>query len=168
MMRKLVWLLSLALAVAPVLSAQDSATADSAERERLQQAIERRFGQVVRQQLGLTEDQARRLRQTEERFRVRRRAIVRRQLQLQLALQDQMLPGNAADPDSVRRLMDGLQASRIDMLQLDQEQDREMAGYLTPVQRARYQMLRERLLNRLREIRRQRTQGRGSMRRPQR
>jgi hypothetical protein len=161
MMRTLAWLVSLALVVAPTLSAQDSTgPADSAQRERLQEAIERRFGQVVRQQLGLTDDQARQLRQTEERFRVRRRAIVRRQLLLRLALQDQMRPGNAANPDSVRRLMDGLQATRADMLQLDQEQDREMAGYLTPVQRARYQMLRERLLNRLQEIRQQR-QGRG-------
>jgi hypothetical protein len=160
MMRKLLWLLGFTMAIAPAVASQDTASgADSTERERLQEAIERRFGQVVRQQLALTDDQARQLRLTEARFRTRRRDIARRQLRLRLALQDQMLPGNAANPDSVRRLMDGLQAGRADLLRLDQAQDREMAGYLTPVQRARYQMLRERLLNRLQDVRRQRTQG---------
>lgn len=155
-MRKLIWVLGLLLA--PALAAQqDSAgVPDSAERERLQQEIERRFGAVVQQRLGLTNDQADRLRDTEERFRTRRRAIVRQQLLLRFGLQDQMRPGQAANADSVRRLMDAIQANRSDLLRLDQEQDREMAGYLTPVQRAQYQMLRERLQQRLQEVRRER------------
>jgi Spy/CpxP family protein refolding chaperone len=155
-MRNFIWVLGLLLA--PVLAAQQDSAAlpDSGERERLQQEIERRFGAVVQQQLGLSNDQADRLRATEERFRTRRRVIVRQQLLLRFGLQDQMRPGRAANPDSVRRLMDAMQANRGDLLRLDQEQDREMAGYLTPVQRARYQMLRERLLLRLQEVRRER------------
>jgi Spy/CpxP family protein refolding chaperone len=155
-MRNLIWVLGLFLV--PALAAQqDSAVLpDSGERERLQQEIERRFGAVVQQQLGLSNDQADRLRATEERFRTRRRTIVRQQLLLRFGLQDQMRPGQAANPDSVRRLMDAMQANRGDLLRLDQDQDREMSGYLTPVQRARYQMLRERLLQRLQEVRRER------------
>jgi Spy/CpxP family protein refolding chaperone len=155
-MRKLIWVIGLVLA--PALAAQQDSAAvpDSAERERLQQEIERRFGAVVQQRLGLTNSQADRLRATEERYRTRRRAIVRQQLLLRFGLQDQMRPGQAANADSVRRLMDAIQANRSDLLRLDQEQDREMAGYLTPVQRAQYQMLRERLLQRLQEVRRER------------
>jgi Spy/CpxP family protein refolding chaperone len=155
-MRKLIWVIGLLLA--PALAAQQDSAAvpDSAERERLQQEIERRFGAVVQQRLGLTNSQADRLRATEERYRTRRRAIVRQQLLLRFGLQDQMRPGQAANADSVRRLMDAIQANRSDLLRLDQEQDREMAGYLTPVQRAQYQMLRERLLQRLQEVRRER------------
>lgn len=162
-MRKLMWVVGLVLA--PALAAQqDSSTVpDSAERERLQQEIERRFGTVVQQQLGLTNDQADKLRATEARFRARRRAVVRQQLLLRFGLQDQMRPGRAANPDSVRRLMDAIQANRSDLLQLDQAQDREMAGYLTPVQRAQYQMLRERFLRRLQEVRRERA-GQGAAR----
>ena len=157
-MRNYIW--TLALALAPALAAQqDSLVArDSAVRGQLQQEIERRFGAVVQRQLGLTNDQADKLRATEERFRPRRRAIVREQVQLRLGLQDQMRPGQAADADSVRRLMDGIQANRTALLHLEQEQDQEMSGYLTPVQQARYQMLRERLLQRLQEVRRQRTE----------
>ena len=166
-MRRLIWVLGLALA--PTLAAQQDSVAgpDSAERERLQQEIERRFGAVVQQRLGLTNDQADRLRGTEERFRPRRRAIVRQQVMLRLGLQDQMRPGQAANADSVRRLMDAMQANRSDLLRLDQEQDREMSGYLSPVQRAQYQMLRERLLQRLQDVRRERAlqrDGRGDLR----
>lgn len=170
-MRNFMWVLGLLLA--PALAAQQDSTSlpDSAERERLQQEIERRFGAVVQQQLELSNDQADKLRATEERFRTRRRAIVRQQLLLRFGLQDQMRPGQAANPDSVRRLMDAMQANRGDLLRLDQEQDREMSGYLTPVQRARYQMLRERLLRRLQEVRRERTgagAGRPGLERPRR
>jgi Spy/CpxP family protein refolding chaperone len=155
-MRNFMWVLGLLLA--PALAAQQDSTTlpDSAERERLQQEIERRFGVVVQRQLGLSNDQAGKLRATEERFRMRRRVIVRQQLLLRFGLQEQMRPGQAANPDSVRRLMDAMQANRGDLLRLDQDQDREMSGYLTPVQRAQYQMLRERLMRRLQEVRRER------------
>ncbi|MGH7675946.1 MAG: hypothetical protein ACREMV_11810, partial [Gemmatimonadales bacterium] len=39
--------------------------------------------------------------------------------------------------------------------------DKDMAGYLTPVQRARYQMLRQRLVERVQDVRRQRAGMRG-------
>jgi predicted phage gp36 major capsid-like protein len=156
MMRRLVWVLGLALA--PSLAAQQDSTGpgDGPERERLLQQVERRFGEVVRQQLGLSDDQAGRLRATEERFRARRRDILRRQLALRFGLQGQMRPGQSADADSVRKLMDEIQANRAELFQLEQQQDREMTGYLTAVQRAQYQMLRERLLRRLAEVRRER------------
>lgn len=155
-MRKFIGILGLILA--PALAAQqDSILArDSVVRDQLQQQIEQRFGAVVQRQLGLSNDQANQLRATEEKFRPRRRAVMREQLLLRLGLQDQMRPGVAANADSVRRLMDGMQANRAALLRLEQEQDQEMSGYLTPVQRARYQMLRERLLQRLQEVRRER------------
>ena len=159
-MRKLIGILVVCLA--PALAAQQDSTAppDSAERERLQQQIEDRFGRLVQQQLQLSDDQASKLRGTEERFRGRRREIIRRQLGLRLALNSQMCPGCAANPDSVRRLMDGIDANRAELFRLQQDQDREIAGYLSPVQRARYQILRERFLRRLTEVRRERLEGR--------
>lgn len=156
-------MMGLTLFLTPALAAQqDSAPPDSADREVLQQRIESRFAQVVQQQLQLNDDQATKLRATEERFRAKRRDLVRRQLALRFALNGQMCPGCAADSDSVRTLMDGLEANRGDLFRMQQDQDREMAGYLTPVQRAQYQLLRERLLRRLAEVRGER----GLRRRP--
>jgi hypothetical protein len=158
-MRKLLWLVG--LVIVPALAAQDSSgSGDGAERERLQQQIEDRVAQRVKSQLGLTDDQANRLRSTEENFRQRRRDLFQRQLTIEQGLRDQMRPGVAANSDSVRRLMDARQSVRADQLRLDQDQDKEMAGYLTPVQRAQYQMIRERIRQRLQELRRERIERR--------
>lgn len=149
-MRRL-WILA-ALLAAPALAAQQpdqAVAADTGEAARLRQDIENRYAERVRQVLGLSDDQAAKLRATQERFRSRRQEIRQQQLQLRGALADQMRPGVAANPDSVRGLMDRIQSNRLSQVQLEQDQDREMAGYLTPVQRAQYQIMRERLLQRV-------------------
>lgn len=148
--------LVLGLVLAPSLAAQDPARPDTAEAERLRAQIEDRFSRHVQQELRLTPDQATKLRASQERFGTQRRTLMRQQLERRRALEDQMQPGVAANADSVKRLMDGMQAGRATMLKIDQDEDREMAGYLTPVQRARYQRMREVLLRRVTEMREQR------------
>jgi hypothetical protein len=86
---------------------------------------------------------------------------MQQQVERRRALEDQMQPGVAANSDSVRKLMDGIQTGRAEMLRIEQDQDREMAGYLTPVQRARYQQMRERFMQRVGELRMERREGRG-------
>jgi hypothetical protein len=135
---------------------------DSVQAGRLRAEIERRFAERVRTDLGLTDDQALKLKATQERFGVRRRELMRQQWLHRQALQRQMQPGVAAQPDSVRVHMDGLQAGRGEMFKLEQDEDREMAGYLTPVQRARFQFMRQRLMERANELRRGREE-RGRM-----
>jgi uncharacterized protein with von Willebrand factor type A (vWA) domain len=136
---------------------------DTAEAGRLRRQIEERFGQRVKEQLRLTDDQATKLRTTQERFGERRRALMRQQIERRMALNDQMQPGVAANSDSVRKLMDGLQGGRAEMLKVEQDEDREMAGYLTPVQRARYQEMRRRFLDRVNEMRQERRGAGGRM-----
>lgn len=152
MNRSMVWMLLL-LSAAPV-TAQRAGPPDSARAERLRGEIERRFGERVRQELGLTDAQATKLRATQERFGERRRPLMQQQRMLRQALRGQMRPGQGADADSVRKLMDRAQAGRAAMFQLEQEESRELAGYLTPVQQAQFQMMRERLHRRVQEMRR--------------
>ena len=57
--------------------------------------------------------------------------------------------------------MDGMQTGRAEMLKIEQDQNREMASYLTPVQQARYEQMRERFMQRVGELRMQRREGRG-------
>ncbi len=157
------FVLVVTLALASTLSAQEPVTParpDTAEAERLRAQIEERFSQRVQEQLRLTPDQATKLRASQERFGTQRRTLMRAQLARRMALEDQMQPGVAANADSVRKLMDANQAGRAQMLKLDQDEDREMAGYLTPVQRARYQQMREGLMRRVMEMRAQRRGGR--------
>jgi hypothetical protein len=149
-------LVAVGLAVAPRLAAQE----DTANAERLRAQIEERFSQHVQRELHLTPDQAVKLRASQERFGTQRRTLMRQQMERRRALEDQMQPGVAANADSVKKLMDGNQAARAQMFKLEQDEDRDMAGYLNPVQRARYQQMREQLMRRVTEMRAQRRGGR--------
>jgi len=158
-------LLSLAVVLAPCLAAQQRDSmrgpSDTAEAGRLRAQIEQRFNDRVTQELNLNTDQATKLRATQERFGARRRDVMQQQIARRQALDNQMQPGIAANSDSVRKLMDGIQTGRAEMVKIEQDQDREMSGYLTPVQRARYQQMRERLMQRVGEMRMERREGRG-------
>jgi len=156
MMRTLFLLLRLG---ASALAAQNpSDTSDAAQTQQLRDQIRARWQQVVRRQLELKPDEAAKLQETEDRFASQRRAIAQRQRGVQEALRGQLQPGVAANADSVRRLMDARDQNRTALSQLERDEDKEMAGYLTPVQRARYQFLRQRLQERIVEMRRQRNQ----------
>ena len=133
---------------------------DTSEAEQLRARIEERFTQRVQEELKLSPDQATKLRASQERYSTRRRESMRLQIQRRRALDDQMQPGVAANSDSVRKLLDGLQAGRAEMVKIDQDENQEMSSYLTPVQRARYQQMRGRLMQRAQELRSERRDGR--------
>ena len=159
-MKRARWIaIVLAAGVASAAAAQEPQADDTAGAELLRGEIERRFAQRVQANLGLNEEQMRKLKATQERVGPRRRQLIRQGLGYRLALQSQMRPGVAANPDSVRVYMDGMKRVRAEMITLDEDEDREMAGYLTPVQRAQFHMMRTRLLERANELRRAR-QGR--------
>jgi hypothetical protein len=164
-MRKQHILLSLAVLFTPGLAAQQRDSmrpqSDTAEAGRLRAQIEKRFSDRVQQDLKLTSDQAIKLRATQERYGTRRRTLMTQQMQRRRALDDQMQPGVPANSDSLRKLMDGMQAGRAEMVKIEQDENREMSGYLTPVQQARFQQMREQLIRRVGELRMQRREGRG-------
>ncbi len=159
--------LSLAVLLAPGLAAQQGGRdsvrerSDTAEAGRLRAQIEQRFNDRVKQELNLNADQATKLRTTQERFGTRRRAVMQQQLERRRALDGQMRPGIPAIADSVNKLMDGMRAGRAEMVRIDQDEDREMSGYLSPVQRAQFLQMRERLMQRVGEMRMERREGRG-------
>ncbi len=162
-MKKLV-VLGLAVLLASPLAAQQRDTTkvqrDTAEAGRLREQIEKRFSERVQEDLNLTSEQATKLRATQERYSARRRTLAQQQLERRRAIDDQMEPGIAANQDSLRRLLDAQRSGRAEIARVDQDEDQEMSGYLTPVQRARYQQMRARLMERVQEMRLERRDGR--------
>ncbi|HTI04228.1 MAG TPA: Spy/CpxP family protein refolding chaperone [Gemmatimonadales bacterium] len=157
---KRLWMVGLAATLAaPALRAQQPETTDTAEAGRLRAQIEQRFSARVKDELGLSDDQAGKLRTTQERFGAQRRSLAQQQAERRHALSDQMRPGVSANADSVNKLMAGLRSGREQMMKIDQDEDREMQGYLTPVQRAQFLQLRERFMERVGEMRMQRERG---------
>jgi periplasmic protein CpxP/Spy len=125
-------------------------------RQLLEQRVRLRFEQIVRQRLQLTDDQMRRLRETNEHFAGQRRVLSDRERELRRSIRSELVPGTAANQAHVAALADSLiavQHQRLDILQAEQL---EMAGYLSPVQRVRYYGLQEQLRRRMDQIRQRR------------
>ncbi|HTY05458.1 MAG TPA: hypothetical protein VMC86_02985 [Gemmatimonadales bacterium] len=150
-MRRLTALLTLVLAPL-ALSAQ--AGADSASQaDNIRHIIRARWHQHIAQQLQLTADQSSKLQATEDKYDGMRQPIQQRQVQIAAQLNQQLQPGVAANNDVVTRLMTERQDNRAKLQDLDRQQDQEMAGYLTPVQRVRYQRQRELFIRRIQQAR---------------
>jgi len=157
-MRRLGWLVTaVVLAVAPPLRAQDSGD-DSPQAARIRQQIEQRFAQQIQANLGLSDEQAVKLRATFNSYAPKRRAMEQEERAIKRGLQGQLRPGIAANADSVAKLVDRLLELKVAYAQSFVDENREMSTYLTPVQRAQFQVMRERLMARIEEIRQQRQQ----------
>jgi hypothetical protein len=124
--------------------------------EELRRRVRERVAERVQQELNLTPDQTRRLRATVGTYAGRRRELEARQRSLREALGGQLRPGLAASPDSVGRLTDELMEVRVRYAESFRAEQRELAQYLDPIQRAKLTLLRERLTNRAQELRRRR------------
>ncbi|HVX90045.1 MAG TPA: Spy/CpxP family protein refolding chaperone [Gemmatimonadales bacterium] len=151
-MRSLPVLLSaLTLVVAP-LSAQDTAVV-APRREALRTRIEQNFLARVKEELSLTDDQSTKLVDVNRRTVEKRRALEAENRRLNTALAAQMRPGVAADPRLLRRTLDSLVDIRVAAAQVYKDEQRELATFLSDVQRAQFYVLRERLLNRMDNVR---------------
>ncbi|HEU5467382.1 MAG TPA: hypothetical protein VFU75_10870 [Gemmatimonadales bacterium] len=162
-MRRLV--LALGLAVLPAMVSAQGGADSTAQVKRIQEEIRLRWHQHIVTQLQLNSDQASQLQATEDKYDGMRRPIQRRQVEIAEELNRQMQPGVAADNDAVARLLAEREDNRAKLQDLDRQQDREMAGYLSPVQRVRYQRQREWLKGQIQQQRERRQEGRPPRRR---
>jgi hypothetical protein len=152
------WLVALAVmlgVVAPPAQAQEPVPGRP-RLEELRRRVRERFAERIQEELNLTPDQMRRLRTTVGEYAGQRRELEARQRDLRQALGGQLRPGVAAVPDSVARLTDELMDLRVRYAESFRAEQRELARYLDPVQRAKITLLRDRLANRAQEFRRRR------------
>lgn len=125
------------------------------EAERLRMQVEERFGQMVKQQLDLNDQQMERLRTAMRANQDRRRDFMRREVDLRRAIQRQMQPGVAANNDSINRAMEQLGRIRVERAESDNQFMRDL-NFLTPVQKARFVTMAQRMEERMREVRERR------------
>jgi hypothetical protein len=134
--------------------------------EALRQQVMERLLQTYRNQAGLTPEQDRRFRDQFRRAMDQRHEIQQKEQALWRALDGQMRPGVAADPDSLNKLLDGITAQRSELVDLTRNEQREYAQYLTPVQRAQLALMWERFQRQVEQITRRRMEQRGPGRLP--
>ncbi len=155
MIQRVVVFAMLASGFADRLAAQDTAVAGPMA-ERLRQQIEVRFGERLSEELGLTDGQSVKVRGILATWAVKRRNLEREDRQQRAELSAAMRPGVAANDQAVSRLVDAILATRGAMVQTFRDEMAELGTVLSPVQRAQYLLLRDRLLQRVQELRQER------------
>jgi periplasmic protein CpxP/Spy len=128
------------------------------ERQALQRRVREAFSGVVRRTLKLDAAQMQTLLRVDQKFQQQRRALQRDEREARLGLRAAMQDSTARDQEKIARYLDGLiqgQRRRADLLDAEQK---ELATFLTPLQRAQYFALRERMDRRLQEMEERRGQ----------
>jgi hypothetical protein len=161
-----IWWVPLALGLAAPLAAQELAD-DPTRANQLRRQIEDRFTARVQEELALTDQQTTRMKSTVRDWFLKRRDMEDENRRLRQAMASQLRPGVAANKDSVAKLTDAMLDLKVRYAQSFKDEVKEMSGYLDPVQRAQFLVLRERLLERVREVREMREDSTGRIRRRQ-
>ncbi len=169
-MTRITWAIvaALVLGISVSARAQDSTEVDGPRAEHLRRMVEERFADRLMVELGLTGDQASRTRSILAKWGAKRRNIEKDQRDLRQQLTFAMRPGVAANESAVTRLVDSLTLNRVAYAQTFRDELADLATVLSPVQRAQYVLLRDRLLQRVQEIRNQRQEARQQLPGPRR
>lgn len=124
-----------------------------AERDSLEARVRQRMAEIVRRQLGLNNEQMRKLGETNRRFDLQRRELLTRERDVRMDLRDEMESGDTTRQAQVARLLDqmlAVQRQRFEQLEAEQ---RELGTFLTPIQRAKYFAMEEQIRRRVMEMR---------------
>lgn len=127
-------------------------------RPALEARLQNRIREVMRLRLGLTEDQVARLDRTNRRFEPRRRALLREEMELRRGLRGRLAGPptdsmSAEEQGEVSRMLERAIRLQREKLDLIEEEQRDLAEYLTPAQRARYFGLQEQIREQVERLR---------------
>jgi hypothetical protein len=165
-MRRLLALVSIvaALVVGRTVAAQQPTRMQAqpgapGEGRALERQFRERFADVVQRRLRLSNVQMRQLGQVNNRFERERMQLMRDERMMRQALRAEVLAGDSANQPRVAELLD--EAMRIQRARLDitEREQRELAAFMTPLQRAQYVTIQDELRRRLEDIRQQRRPG---------
>ncbi len=125
-------------------------------RAQMEQQLRQNLWRITRQRVGLSDAQMTQLEQTSRRFDERRRALMVEERAQRLTLRRELLADAKADHARVAAALDRLQQLQRQRVDLQIEEQREFATFMTPVQRAKYAALQEQVRRRVDALRRQR------------
>jgi len=154
MMKPMLRFAILALFVSGVAAhAQSVTAAPKRNRAALEQQFRERTAKLAQQRLGLTDAQLARLEQSSARFAPQHQQLAAQERDIRGQLRQEMMAGNSANQQHVSELLDAslrLQKQRIAIVEAEQK---DLAAFLTPVQRARYLVLQAQFKKRTDELR---------------
>jgi periplasmic protein CpxP/Spy len=152
-MKSILRLAILALSISGAAAHGQAVTAaPQGNRPALEQQFRERTAKLVQQRLGLNNAQLGKLEQTNARFAPQLRQLAAQERDIRGQLRQEMVAGNSANQQHVSDLLDAafrLQRQRLTIVEAEQK---ELAAFLTPVQRARYIALQAQFGKRAQEL----------------
>jgi Spy/CpxP family protein refolding chaperone len=122
-------------------------------RQMLEERLRERTGEIVRRRLELTDDQMKKLQAANGQFEKQRGDLMMRERELRRELRQEIVAGDKANQNRVAQLLDQTMVLERQRLDLVQNEQRELAKFLTPVQRAKLFGLQNELRRRTQELR---------------
>lgn len=139
---------------------------DDPRRAELERRFQQRVDAMVRQRLELTDEQALKLREVASRAEMSRRVLRREEMQARKEMRDELLAGDNANVTKVADLLEQMPRLERRRIELMEQEQRELARFLSPVQRARYFALQDELRRNMQELQRRRMGASDSSRGP--
>ncbi len=151
--RQLLFGVAAIAALAASLGAQD--TTARRDRDDLRRRFQERFGAMVKERLQLSDSQIVRLGETNRRFEEQRRLLIEQERDVRMALRDELLVADQSrvNQERVSSLLDRairVQRQRVELLESEQ---RELARFLNPTQRAKLLGMQEQIRRNVGEMR---------------
>jgi len=131
------------------------------DRAQLEQQIRNRIGNQLKQGLNLSDDQFAKLQATNKRFEERRHLLVEQERDVRMGMRDLMIAGDTTNQAKVSATLDKMLQVQRQRFELVEQEQKELSGYLSPMQRAHFLGMQEQMSRRVQALRAQAGGGRG-------
>jgi len=145
--------LALSIGVAPAGAQEERRPAYPRDRDAMQQRFQQRFAEIVRDRVGLDEDQMVKLTELNRRFEAKRREIFLRDRDIRNGMREELADGVTPNDDRVRKLLDDQLRVQRERMELMEAEQGELSKFMTPTQRARYFGIQEQMRRKVEELR---------------
>jgi Spy/CpxP family protein refolding chaperone len=129
---------------------------NDAQRLQMERRLEERINKVVRERLALTDEQFDKMREVARRVEQERRVLRSEEMSTRFALRRELLAGDRANESTVAELLDRMPQYERRRLDLMEREQRELAKFLSPTQRAKYIGVQDELRRTMQEVQRRR------------
>lgn len=140
---------------------------NSVRAQELEKRFRARLDSTVRVRLALTDEQHVRLREVASRTEQERRTLRRDEMRIRMELRRELMAGDKVNEARVGELLDQVPGLERRRLEVSEQELRDLAKFLSPVQRARYFALQEELRNNMIEFQHRRMEADRNRRGPQ-
>ena len=125
-------------------------------RQQLEARLNQRLWRITKNRIGLSDDQMTKLAQGSRPFETQRRELARQERAERMALRREVLAGAGADQQRIATSLDRVLELQRRRAELQIDEQRALAAFMTPLQRAKYAALQEQLRRRAEQLRGQR------------